>query len=231
MPGEESHLQAYLTYGVSLLITPSLNAFAMGVLQQNTSSFKNKTNCWNEVGLAWWCVVPSSFPCRSKEPPCRPRRHPPGRFCILPRQYRSLACHLGQAHRTQSMRWRARQRPPQWRTEDWTPSATGLPSPRNGLPRIPGSSRQPPKHKNGGGGGEEEGQRRQAGWRRRLATRGLDIWSAERMAQRSKRWSRRLWSLLASETSYALTCLIVSACREQGTAWIRRQTKCCLLAK
>jgi hypothetical protein len=30
------HLQAYLTHGVSLLVTPPLNASAMGVLQQNT---------------------------------------------------------------------------------------------------------------------------------------------------------------------------------------------------
>lgn len=36
MPGEAFHLQAYLTYGVSLLITPSLNAFAMRVLHKNT---------------------------------------------------------------------------------------------------------------------------------------------------------------------------------------------------
>jgi len=60
-------------------------------------------------------------------------------------------------------------------------------------PRKIETTNRAPKHtnddgcdQNGGGGGEEEGQRRQAGWRRRLATRDLDIWSTETPRERRR---------------------------------------------
>ena len=86
-------------------------------------------NCWNMIFL------PSSCPCRSKGPPCRPHHHPLGRFSILPRRH-SLPCPLQQRDHTESLWKKAHRRPHQWQTEASTPWAIGPPLPRNGPPSL-----------------------------------------------------------------------------------------------
>ena len=103
------------------------NMFHIAENLRRVETCSSGNNCWNMIFL------PSSCPCRSKGPPCRPHHHPLGRFCILPRRH-SLPCPLQQRDHTESLWKKAHRRPHQWQTEASTPWAIGPPLPRNGPP-------------------------------------------------------------------------------------------------